>query len=188
MRVWIAGILLALGLSAVAGPPELQQPLPAVTVQDRGELVLEGEEFGYRPWRSGGVGKVQVLQYIPATRAGEAAYKPLTDRLQQVLAVGSFHVSTVLNLDAALWGTSGLVVSEAKKNKRRYPDATIVLDKKAAVGRAWGVEKPGRALVILDAMGTVHYFSTEPAAESGVDAQIALVRRLQQAQGLAAAD
>ena len=54
--------------------------------------------------------------------------KPFTDTLESALPDKSFHITTVINLDDALWGTTGFVVSEVKSNKRKYPNATMVLD------------------------------------------------------------
>ncbi len=100
MHTLIMGALLALALPALADTVTLQQPLPTLSVEERGELVIDGDDVKFQPWQSGGVGKVQVLQYIPATTGGSKIFEPVTDALRDALEPGSYHVTTVLNVDA----------------------------------------------------------------------------------------
>ena len=89
---------------------------------------MSGDDFSFVPWRSDiDPGKVHVMQYFGATMGDRRPFKPFTDLLQRAWT-RYLHVTTVLNLDAAMWGTTGFVVSELKKNKRIHPQATMVLD------------------------------------------------------------
>ena len=74
MKQLLLGALLALSLPVLAGAPQLQQPLPTLSVSEQGEMVLDGDSVKYQAWESKGVGKVQVLQYIPATTNGSKIF------------------------------------------------------------------------------------------------------------------
>ena len=170
-------LLLILGLvsvSAGAAPPALNQTLPLLVLEDRGELLLEGDEFSFSPWRSdSGPEKVHVLQYFAGTKSASEAFEPFTDRLQEVLVPETYHVTTVINLDAALWGTTGFVVSELKANKRRYPLATLVLDEDGLGAKTWELGKKGALLAIMDATGQVRFLSNQPMTPEQIEEQAA---------------
>ena len=56
--------------SALAGEPAAGAPLPPLKIEDRGEVVLDGDDFAFATWSSEQQpGKVHVLQYFGATRA-----------------------------------------------------------------------------------------------------------------------
>ena len=71
-------------------------------------------------------------------------------------------MTTIINLDAALWGTTGFVVSEIKENKRKHPGSTLVLDEEGPGAVQWQLGEKGAGLAILDDQGIVRYFTTEP--------------------------
>jgi hypothetical protein len=163
--------------AALAEVPTVQSPLPLLNITDRGELKLEDNEFSYTPWGSEqNRGKVHIVQYFGGTKSDSEIFKPFTDLLQETFGVGTYHVTTIINLDAALWGTSGFVVSEVKENKRKFPLSTMVLDEDGAGVSAWQLGKPGAGLVILDSQGIVRYFTTEAMSAEEMRASVDLVR------------
>jgi hypothetical protein len=110
-------------------------------------------------------------------RSARAQSKPFTDRLETALPPGSIDVTTVVNMDDALWGTSGFVMGQMKANKRRYPESTFVLDDTGRGLTALGLE-PGIAnIVILDAGGTVLYFKQGAMSEADIDSTLELIRQ-----------
>jgi len=166
-------------LQAIAAKPVMNQPLAPLTIEDKGELLLEGDEVSYAPWRSNGhTGTVHVIQYLAATMSASEIYKPFTDRLESDVEPESLQVTSVINLKAALWGTSGLVMSEVTKHKRKYPDSTMVMDKNGAGTKAWELGKKGSALIILDTQGTVRFLATQALTETQVEEAITLVQQL----------
>jgi YtfJ family uncharacterized protein len=133
-------------------------PLPGSRIDTLGELVLAKDEFDYRTWEaSQTVHKPHVLQYFPGTLQDSKIYEPFTDSLQAQYTLGTYHVTTIINLDEALWGTRGFVVSEVKRSKRKFPDSTIVLDDSGLLAREWRLGERGAGLVILDISGQVRY-------------------------------
>ena len=146
-------------LSFAAGPVE-GQPLPPLAIADRGEVILEEGEFSFRPWSSDqDPGKVHILQYFGGPLGDRDLFSPFTDLLQQELDYTKYHVTTIINLDVALWGTTGFVVSEIKDSKRQYPSATMVLDEDGIGVRDWQLGKRGAVLAVMDNQGMVRIVS-----------------------------
>lgn len=170
---------LAPGAQASGEAPALHQPLPYLSIEDRGELVLDNDEFSFQTWTTDNLpATVNVIQYFGGTMADSKIFEPFTDRLQESLEADSFHVTTIINLDAAVWGTTGFVVSEVKSNKRKYPLSTIVLDEEGSGVRNWNLGEGGAGLAILDRAGKLLYFTRAALSESEMTAALELVRSL----------
>ena len=110
-------------IGSFAAAPTVDAPLSTLTIEERGELTMSGDDFKFIPWNSDKhLGQVQVIQYFGATMGDSKIFEPFTDLLQESLEPGTVQVTTVLNMDAAMWGTSGFVISELEKNKRLTPN------------------------------------------------------------------
>lgn len=160
MKNVIATLLLALTTVPVICASAVREghPLPGSRIETLGELVLAEDDFDYRAWEaSRAVSKPHVLQYFPGTLQDSKIYEPFTDSLQAQYTLGTYHVTTIINLDEAMWGTRGFVVSEVKRNKRKFPNSTIVLDDSGLLAREWNLGERGASLVILDTRGQVRY-------------------------------
>jgi YtfJ family uncharacterized protein len=173
-------IILFFSAHAPAGQaPAINQPLPSMDIKDRGELLFENDRFFYRPWSTDhNPGKVHIVQYFAATMKDSEIFAPFTDRLQDALEPDSYHVTTIINLDAALWGTTGFAVSEIKANKREFPLATMVLDEEGRGAVHWQLGNRGAGLAILDRAGIVNYFTREALSEEEIKTALDLVTNL----------
>tara|TARA_R110002110_G_scaffold415748_1_gene654836 strand:+ start:73107 stop:73682 length:576 start_codon:yes stop_codon:yes gene_type:complete len=177
----IARILLLIALAsaaaaALAQAPAIEAPLPQLEIADRGEIILNNDEFSYRPWSTAQApGKVHVVQYFGATQSDSELFEPFTDALQEFVTPGTFHVTTIINLDAAMWGTTGFVVSEVKKNKRTFPESTIVLDEEGVGVDTWELGKKGAGLLIVDSLGVVRHFTKQAMTDEEVERFVAMV-------------
>ena len=150
--------LLTVTLATTAFAASVGKPLPALSISQPGEIMIEGDDFAYQTWDSANaVEQVHVVQYVPATMSDSKMYEPFTDYLQEHYDSSRFHVTTVIDLDAALWGTSGLVSSEVQKSKRKYPLSTLVLDKTGSGIDTWSLGKDGSGLFIIDESGIVQF-------------------------------
>ena len=171
-----AGIIF-FSASVLAQPLSLNNPLPALSIEDRGEMLLLGKEYSYQPWSSEmNLGEVHVLQYFSGTSAASKTFEPFTDMLQKEFPERGYHVTTVINLDAAMWGTSGFVTGEAKSSKKKYPDSTMVLDEDGAGASTWELGRKGAVLVVMDKAGSVIYLSHTAMSEPDMATTIALIR------------
>ena len=163
--------------SAFAAAPAVDAPLPVLNISERGELTMNGDDFSFVPWRSDtNAGTVHVVQYFAATQGASETFKPFTDRLEGSFAPGTIHVTTILNLDAATWGTTPFVISELKKNKRIHPKASMVVDDKGAGVVEWDLGKEGTALLVTDQKGIVKYFTRQAMSEQEIAATLQLMQ------------
>lgn len=178
VRLFFYSVLLTLASTlALAEVPLVDSRLPALSIADRGELFLENDDFNFRPWSTEqNLNKVHIVQYFGATRGDSELFKPFTDLLQDNLSPGTYHVTTIVNLEAALWGTSSFVISELKSNKRKYPLSTIVLDEDGRGLNTWQLGKQGAGLAILDQQGVVKYFTKKPMTEAEISASLNMVK------------
>lgn len=179
MRALFSFLLLSfLSMQALPNSLETGESAPDLEINDRGELVLEGDDIAYRPWSyPGQTGKPHVVNYMAATKAASKLNSPFTDRLQEALEKGSYHVTTILNLDDAMWGTTGFVVSEVKANKRKHPAATLVLDSQATGLRAWELQKDSSAIIVFDGDGTIRYIKQGAMSEAEIDQTVEMMRQ-----------
>ena len=168
--------LLALGSFAYADGIDLGHPLPTLAIEDRGELLLEEDEFSFRPWvLPESLGKIHVLQYMAGTKGASKLNEPFTDRLKEI-PDENYRVTTIINLDDALWGTSGFVLSEVKKNKRMYPRSYMVLDTDGIGREHWKLEKKSSAIVIMDPTGSVRYLKDGAMNEQEIEQALSFIR------------
>ena len=178
-RIMLSMVLTLVSAAVLAGAPVVGSPLPALSITERGELTMTGEDFSFVPWNSDNKpGNVHVIQYFGANLGDRDVFQPFTDLLQARLKPGAVHVSTVLNLDAALWGTTGFVLSELKKNKKIHPQATMVLDEEGSGVTEWELGKAGTGLLVLDDKGIVKYFNRKTLSPEEMESTLELIRSL----------
>ena len=177
IRILVTIGMIAASSSVFAETPALDAPLPLLSITEKGELIAKGDDFDFSPWRSDtNPGKAHVLQYFAATMSASEVFKPFTDQISKSFEPGSVHVTTVINLDAALWGTSGFVMSELKKNKRMHPMTTMVVDKEGSGVATWNLGDEGAGLAVMDAQGKVKYFTTEALTPQELEAALQLLK------------
>jgi YtfJ family uncharacterized protein len=171
-------LILSLANLAWASNIQVGEPLPELSIAEHGELILhEEDEISYQAWQSPHQPeKVHVLQYLAGTMSARNQTRAFTDRLENTLPKGSYEFTTVINLDDAMWGTGGFVMSEVKSSKRKYPDSTIVLDEAGAGRQAWQLEKKSSAVVVIDGRGTVLYLKEGLMTEEEIEAAVEIIR------------
>ena len=176
----IMALCLALGsIPTLAGAPTIDAPLPVLKIAERGELTMNGDDFSFVPWSSEtNPGKVHIIQYFGANMGDSKVFEPVTDLLETSVEPGTVHVSTVLNLEAALWGTTGFVLSELEKNKKIHPQATMVIDAEGAGVAEWELGDAGTGLIVLDDKGIVKYFNRKSLTEEELASTMKLIRSL----------
>ena len=173
----LLALLIGWSQLALAEGPVVSAPLPPLEIAERGEMLMDDEEFSFVPWSSDkDPGKVHILQYFSGTIAHRDLFSPFTDLLQAELDYTKYHVTTIINLDRALWGTTGFVVSELKDSKKQYPLATMVLDEDGIGVEQWQLGKQGSVLAIMDNDGVVQFVSHGPLDDSQMQSSLELVR------------
>jgi len=158
-----------LSASLQAATISVGKPVPAVVVEDRGEIYLQTDgSDAYRPWQSDSTrGRIVVLQHMAARLSSKSVLQAFNDTMEKrAYPPEKVLVAVVINLDDALWGTTGLVQSELKGNKKKHPLSNIVADKKGVARNAWDLKQQNAAIAVLDANGTVLFFKEgKPTAQ-----------------------
>lgn len=173
--------LLAILLFGVAARVWALDPgalLPELRVEELGELHLEGEEVRYAPWHSGkSSGTVQVVQYIAARPSAKPLNEPFTDRLRDSgIPIERYHVTTIVNLDDALFGTRAMVLSELEKNKKRYFRSSIVADAHGLGLKTWRLQPKSSAIIVVGPDGRVKFFRDGAMTPAEIDHVLQMVR------------
>jgi len=172
-------LMLAAACSTHADVIQPGEPLSPLAIETPGELVIEsGEDVSYRPWSlPGPLGKPHVLQYMAGTLSARGQTKPFNDRLEAEIPHDKIHITTIVNMDQTLWGTTPLVLRKVRANKLQYPLATIVLDE-AGLGQAtWSLPEKDAAVVIMDANGSVLWFREGALSDADIDETIRLLQQ-----------
>ena len=135
------------------------QLLANVTVSDKGEITLNGNDVAYKSWSSTALpGKVRVIQHI----AGRSAAKEKNQAMIEAIKAAHFNqakyqTTTIINADDAVVGTGMFVKSSAEKGKKENAHSQVILDDKSAVKNAWGLREKDSVIILLDKSGKVQF-------------------------------
>lgn len=135
------------------------QLLANVTVSDKGEITLNGNDVAYKLWSSTALpGKVRVIQHI----AGRSAAKEKNQAMIEAIKAAHFNqakyqTTTIINADDAVVGTGMFVKSSAEKGKKENAHSQVILDDKSAVKNAWGLREKDSVIILLDKTGKVQF-------------------------------
>lgn len=173
--------LLCLSLPAFSNGTNITvgKKLTSLSVDNKGEILLTADKISYQAWHTDSMsGKVQVFQYLAARMGIDEINKPFTDALEsQMFAPDKFAVTTLINVDDALWGTSALINGELKKNKKKHPAAVMVADQEGLGLKQWGLKKKGAAVAVIDKTGTVLFFKEGALSDEEIKANLALIKQ-----------
>ena len=176
MRVMIALWALCLAQAGFAQLPVVGEPLPLLEVSEDGTISLENDELVYHPWTSRSLAGTPVyLQHLAARSSVEGMNKALDDAIEaREYPPERFRGVAIVNVDDAMWGTGAFVIGQLKKNKRRYPESTIVVDQEGQVREQLGLEEKNAAVIVLSAAGEVLFFQQGPLTETQVEQVLAI--------------
>ena len=135
-------------------------------------------KLSYGTWDSNTLsGKMHVVQYLAARLSSKSLNKPFTDQLEASgLSLERYHMTTIVNLDDALFGTRGFVLSELESSKKRYYLSSIVADAHGIGLRAWQLTPKSSAIIIVDADGRVRFFRDGAMSADEIAAALQLLR------------
>lgn len=186
MRNILAAVALSLLIPASVMAHDLRQGsrVPAVGVNDKGELILQQEKFSYKNWNSAQLsGKVRVVQHI----AGRSSAKEMNAALIEAIKAAKlphdrYQTTTIVNTDDAIPGTGMFVRSSIETNKQQYPWSQFVVDSNGNVQRAWQLQTGRSAIVVLDKQGTVKFVKDGPLTQDEVAKVLELIASLLKTQ------
>ncbi len=154
--------------------------LPAVSVQDGGELVLNADNIDYSPWKSQQLtGKVYVIQHIAGRSSAKALNAPLIDRIKAAnLPKDRYQTVTIVNTDDAIWGTGGIVKGKLESSKEEFPWSMMVLDNEGVARSAWDLEEKSSAIIVVDTENRVRWVKDGALNDHEQQEVMTLIRRL----------
>ncbi|BBG60313.1 Predicted transcriptional regulator [Providencia rustigianii] len=153
--------LLGLSSTALAINIQLNQPVPAVSVSDKGELVINNAgKFAYQPWRSQQlIGKVRTIQHIAGRSSAKELNAPLIEAIKQAkLPHDRYQTTSIINTDDAIFGTGVFVKNSVEDSKKEFPYSQFIVDADGLVKNAWGLAPESSAIIILNKQGNVLFY------------------------------
>ncbi len=188
-------LLLAAASLTQAAEIKLGEPLPAISVQDKGRLLpeyeivenkmvfKEGTQIGYRPWTSKELtGKIRTVYHLAGRIGMDDINQAYIDaligaNLPQKLPDALYKTVTILNTDDAMWGTAGIAISRMEDSQKVYPHAEYVIDAEGAALATWGLQPKNSAVIIVDADGKVLFFKEGKLTENEITDAVALIKQ-----------
>jgi len=133
--------------------------LPAVGVDDKGELNYVNNDFSYSRWNSAKLpGKVRVVQHMAGRSSAKALNAPLIDAIRAAnLPHDRYQTTTIINTDDAIIGSGMFVRSSIESGKKEFPWSQIIVDSNGAVKKAWQLQPKSSAVVVLDKGGVIKF-------------------------------
>ncbi|GAB1437988.1 YtfJ family protein [Providencia sp.] len=169
-----------LGLSSItmAANIQLNQAVPAVSVTDKGELVLNDDgKLDYQPWQSSQlIGKVRTIQHI----AGRSSAKELNAQLIEAIKQANFphdtyQTTTIINTDDAIFGTGVFVKNSVEDSKKEFPYSQFIVDSDGVVKNVWGLQPESSAIIVLSNQGKVLFFKDGELSTPEIEKVISLL-------------
>lgn len=185
LRTLAAFCLSTASLLALADNPAVGSPLPTLSLENRGEILLGSDGAYFQPWHSQQLssGKVHVVQYMAGTMGASKLNQPLTDAIDAA-KLGTDHllITTVINLTEVPRIGWGFALSEIRSNKQKYPMASLVVDAEGLGLNTWSLRPSSSAIAVVDSQQQVLFFKDGALTAEEVDQVLGLLK--QQIQGL----
>lgn len=171
----VPGLLLSnLAFAAV----KVDQPLPAVAIEDKGELLIDGDDARFESWSSDKLtGRIHMIQHIAGRTSAKELNSAMIDAIIEAkLSPEQYQTVTVINVDDALWGTSGMVRGKAEDSKREFPHSAMVLDEKGEAQSTWALELKSSAIILVDTEGKVLFAKDGLLEQADIDQVLTLIQ------------
>ncbi|AYA41332.1 YtfJ family protein [Xenorhabdus nematophila] len=158
-NIMLSSILSLMPIFAFAHNITLEQHVPAVSVTDKGELLLNEGKFSYQSWSSAELpGKVRTIQHIAGRSSAKEMNDPLIQALKDAdLPKDKYQTTSIVNTDDAIFGTSVFVRNSLEDSKKQFPWSQFIVDSNGVAKNAWGLEPKSSAIIVLDKKGNVKF-------------------------------
>lgn len=180
LRKILALTCLLLPMMASAHKFETGQRVPPIGIADRGELVLDKDQFSYNTWNSAQlVGKVRVLQHIAGRTSAKEKNATLIEAIKSAkLPHDRYQTTTIVNTDDAIPGSGMFVRSSLESNKKLYPWSQFIVDSNGIARSAWQLDKESSAIAVLDKDGRVQWAKDGALTQEEVQQVMDLLHKL----------
>ncbi|HFZ8994464.1 TPA: YtfJ family protein [Citrobacter freundii] len=180
LRKFFALSCLLLPMLASAHNFQTGQRVAPVGIADRGELILNNDDFSYKPWNSAQLpGKVRILQHIAGRTSAKEKNATLIEAIKSAnLPHDRYQTTTIVNTDDAIPGSGMFVRSSLESNKKLYPWSQFIVDSNGVARKVWQLEEESSAIVVLDKEGRIQYAKDGGLSQQEVQQVIALLHKL----------
>ena len=170
LRKILALTCLLLPMMASAHQFETGQRVPPIGITDRGELVLDKDQFSYKTWNSAQlVGKVRVLQHIAGRTSAKEKNATLIEAIKSAkLPHDRYQTTTIVNTER----------SSLESNKKLYPWSQFIVDSNGVARGAWQLDEESSAVVVLDKDGRVQWAKDGALTQEEVQQVMDLLHKL----------
>ncbi len=158
LRKILALTCLLLPMMASAHQFETGQRVPPIGITDRGELVLDKDQFSYKTWNSAQL--VEKCEYCNILLVAPLQKKNATliEAIKSAkLPHDRYQTTTIVNTDDAIPGSGMFVRSSLESNKKLYPWSQFIVDSNGVALGAWQLDEESSAVVVLDKDGRVQW-------------------------------
>jgi len=181
VAILFVGFAVLLGsFNVSAADFKLHQPVPNVSVMNRGELLFENGKPVYQPWSSAKLGgKVRVLLHLAGRIAAKKENQPLTDALQNAhFPRDRYQTTLIVNTDDAIPGSAMFVRASLESSKQEAPWSQFIIDDDGAAAKAWQLRQQGSAVVVLDKDGKVQFAKDGALTKAEVQQVMSMLNNL----------
>ncbi|PHM74899.1 YtfJ family protein [Xenorhabdus kozodoii] len=177
IKIVLSALLSVTPLFAFAHHLNLEQQLPAVSVTDKGELLLNNDKFSYQNWSSAELpGKVRTIQHIAGRSSAKEMNAPLIQALKEAdLPKDKYQTTSIVNTDDAIFGTGMFVGNSIEDSKKQFPWSQFIVDSHGVVKKAWGLEPKSSAIIVLDKNGNVKFVKDGKLNHAEIEHVISLI-------------
>ncbi len=194
-KLVILSIFLLLGAQiASAGTIKVGEKLPEITIKEKGVMIPEYDivedrmvfrkdgRISYQEWGSKELsGRIRTIYHLAARDGIDQINEPYIDalikaKLPEALPDSPYKTITILNLDDALWGTSGIAGRRLEKSQREFPYACYVADEDGLAIKTWGLKEKESAVIVLDPEDRVIFFKEGKLNKEEIQTAVALIK------------
>ncbi len=182
MKEYLLGVVIVLSctLSANSVGDTIRKggQLSALSIGDKGELVIVDEEVQFKPWSTAEFqDRVVFFQYMAARPSADKMNHHVNDALEVAdFPEGSLLVTVVVNLDDVTFGASSWALRHLKKNKLTHPRAHLVADYEGKGLQHWQLKSGGSAIGVIDSDGVVLFFKEGKLDDTEVETVMSLIK------------
>jgi len=155
------------------------QSLPVLDIEAGGEISVSENKIVQKPWSSKSFeskGKVQVVQYVAASRGAVRQNKPFTDALlEKQISSEKLDATVIVNMADTMAFAKGYVANKLVKNKIKRQAVNFVIDDDGVGLQRWGMKHQSFAIIVLDASGKVLFAKDGPLSENEIEYAIKLI-------------
>lgn len=176
VRALVFAVWLAATPLATAAGPDVGDTLDRVTIDDCGEMGLDGARVTYRPWSA--QGRPALVNFMAARVGLSEMNEPVVRKLLGARPELAPLTVTLLDTQDAMWGTQTLVMATIERRKRHDPRVRMVLDCTGEVGDQWQLPEATAVLLLLDAEGEVRFVNVGETSDERMSELLAAVDSL----------